>query len=103
MKNERIYEATTIYDVVYNSEKPLNKSMIGKLNKWYMNDEADLFEVIGERHVRYTVFTKFVNVPIETFEQHAAISRRRLEDYLRTISKSLEIKKETNFLLEAKK
>lgn len=98
-KKEKIYDVTTIYDVVYNSEKPLNKSMIGKIKKWA--EGADLFEVINDRHVRFTLITKMkTNTdPLYAIEYPAEQNRSNLEEYLGTISKSLEIKKEATFIL----
>lgn len=98
-KKEKIYDMTTVYDVFYNSEKPLNKSMIGKIKKWA--EGADLFEVLNDRHVRLTIITKMKTDknPLDAIEHPAEQNRSNLEEYLGTISKSLEIKKEATFIL----
>lgn len=98
-KKEKIYDVTTVYDVVYKAEKPLNKSMIGKIKKWY--EVADLFEVISDWHVRFTLVTKMKTDknPLDAVEHPAEQNRSNLEEYLKTISKYLEIKKETTFIL----
>lgn len=96
-KKVKTYDVTFIYDVFYETDKPISASMLGKIRK-----NVDLLDIYGENHIKITMHGVKLTTPenpIDEIQPFANKFEADMAALLRSCSKAFMIRKTQVFVM----